>query len=385
MKKTLLICSLLIAHCYLAFALDFGLVLNQNAELAAYGSEADFVYRGTGIPRLSGLLGDSGGFYISVGLNYDSDPWNFVPELLRTDLYMRSGGFDFRMGRMSYADPLGFIAEGLFDGLRFSHSSAAGTFSAGAWYTGLLYKQRANIAMTEKELDHYNADLDYNDFFNSYFAPRRLLAALDWENQGIGGRVMARVSALGQFDIFDHDLHSQYLTGKLLIPVGVFAFDLGGCYQLLEVFERNEYNIYTAFAAEFGIITRTSNQRLSLSGRYFSADTDYSVDFLPLTTVSQGSIISPSLPGLSVISLDYTARLHRTFALAFTPNYFFYIAPERNERMLGGEVFGAFYWSPVSDISINLGGGAFFHSLGDISPNANALWKVEMNIVISLF
>jgi hypothetical protein len=88
-----------------------------------------------------------------------------------------------------------------------------------------------------------------------------------------------------------------------------------------------------------------------------------------------------------MLSLDYTARLHRTFTIGLTPSYFF-LSDSKNaggKLFMGAEFFGAFYWSPLPDVSVNLGGGAFLPSLGNVTPNGKNLWRVELNLVLSLF
>jgi hypothetical protein len=89
-----------------------------------------------------------------------------------------------------------------------------------------------------------------------------------------------------------------------------------------------------------------------------------------------------------MISMNYTARLHEVFSVGLYPAYFMLNDSEsikKDKRMLGGEIFGALYWSPAPDISINLGGGAFLASLGNIVPDEKTYWRVELNIVLSLF
>ncbi|MCL2070127.1 MAG: hypothetical protein FWH19_03985 [Treponema sp.] len=380
-KRFGIFCGLLMLLCSLAPALDFGLVLDQGLEYSGSGDDTALYYTGILIPRVSGLLGEQGGFYVSAGLSYESDPLAFLPELLRADLYWRYGWAELRLGRMFYSDPLGFIAVGLFDGGRFSFDSPVGSFSAGAWYTGLLSKKRALVEMTPKELEHNNKDIDYNDFANTYFAPSRVLAALGWEHQGLARRFPVALSILGQFDLSAEELNSQYLAGKFTVPLWSFAFDLGGCLELIQ----HSGNTDTAHAAELGFAWLAPTQQLSLTGRYSSAQSDNSAAFLPLNTVSQGNIPAYKLSGISLISLDYSARLHRTFFLGLESSYFMLSDSSLDERMLGGELFGTLDWSPLSDISISLGAGAFLPSLGDVAPNADAQWRIELNVVLSLF
>ena len=381
MKKHILLCSLFFVLCSLLPAYDLGLVLDQNADYSGLGNDTTFMYKGILIPRVSGLFGETGAFIVSAGVNYQSNPWAVAPELLQTEISWRLGLTDFSLGRMAYSDPLGYVASGLFDGMRISFDTPAGLFSAGGWYTGLLFKSRANIEMTEDEWTLNNSPLNYSDFVNTYFAPRRVLAALDWEHPGLAERVLAKFSLLGQFDLSGEDLHSQYLIGKLTIPIGVFAFDLGGCFELIQ----HTGTMNTAFAAEAGFSWNGILQGLRVMGRYTSGESDSMAAFLPFTTNVYGYVWKPKLSGLSVLSLDYIARFHRTFAFGFSPNYYMYNGSGFDKRLLGGEAFAALYWSPVSDISINLGGGAFLPSLGNVAPDEKVFWRVELNMIISIF
>ena len=368
-------------------ALDLGLVLDQGAEYSGTADDASFQYKGILIPRVSGLLGNNGRLYVSAGLNYQNDPWKAAPELLRTDLYWQSKGMEARVGRMLYSDPLGYIAAGLFDGGRLSLDSAAGTFSAGAWYTGMIYKRRAVIEMTANEAELYDSALEYDNFADTYFAPRRVLSALDWEHQGLWESIPARLSLLGQFDLGEEKLHSQYLAGKLSIPAGLMVFDLGGCLELIEA--SNELN--TAFAAELGVGIKGSVQGLTLLGRISSGKGSSTEAFLPLTTISQGYVLALKLSGICLVSLEYSARFHKSFSLGLSSFYFIrsdfetYPGFGNDGRFLCGEFFGELFWSPTSDISINFGGGAFLPALGNAAPDAKSFWRVNGGLTLSLF
>jgi len=392
-----LLCSLILAFCPLLPAWDFGMFLNQETGYGGIGSDGIFDYSIGVVPRVTGLIGQTGEFIISGGfeLNYN-DGWDYVPELLRTELSFHSGAWAFEIGRMYHSDPLGFIAEGLFDGAKLAYNSEAGTFSVGAWYTGLLYKKRANIALTPEEHEANNAPLDYDNFGGTYFAPKRFLGALGWEH--LGGPVQARASILGQFDfIGEKPLNSQYAVVKLTVPVKAFSFDLGGCLELLQ----NDGEFKTAFAAEAGIAYTPPamfKSRLSLLARYSSGrDRDGQlVAFAPFTSKSQGDILGAKLSGLSVISLDYVVRLHSAFSASLTSSYFirndsetFTAYPlsgdDSNGNFLGNEFFARLLWSPVSDLQINLGGGIFLPSMGNAAPKADSLWRAELSVVFSLF
>jgi len=379
--------TLLLTICYLLltkslFAVDVGLVLDQNAEYSGSGGDTAFAYTGIAIPRITGLIGDTGDFYISAGFTCQNDPWGFVPELLRTDLSLRSGGVEFTIGRMIYDDPLGYIASGLFDGGMVTFDTGIGSFSAGAWYTGFLYKKRVNIEMTKKEYAANNTALDYGDFANSYFAPRRVLAAVDWEHNGLWEKAMARLSLFGQFDLTEEEVDSQYLAGKIIIPLGDFSFDLGGCFELIEANDK----IGSAFAVETALAWKNAVHYLSLGAKYTSVGSDTLSTFLPLTTNKQLHILEPKPLGLTLLtmfSLNYIASLHETFSIGLYPSYFILNGSDGEEKNLGGEIYAALYWSPAPDIGIILGGGAYM--FGNVSPDENTQWRVELNVVLSLF
>ena len=376
----LTICCILITHSL--FAVDVGAALEQNAKYSGSGGDTAFACDGIAIPRITGLIGDTGDFYVSAGFNGMNDPWSFVPELLRTDVNWRSDSMNLTIGRMAYDDPLGYIASGLFDGGRVTFDTDKGSFSAGAWYTGLLYKKRGNIEMTENEYRANNTALDYGDFANSYFAPRRALIAADWEHQGLLEKAVTRLSLLGQFDLTKEKLNSQYLAAKVMVPYGVFGFDFGGCFELVEA----DDEIETAFAAEAAVEWRRAVHYLSLGAKYASGKSGAQAAFLPLTTNTQGYILEPKLSGITMIALNYTARLNEAFSAGLYPAYFMLNgADSGGKNRLGGEIYAALYWSPAPDIGMKLGGGAFMPSLGNVAPDGKADWRVELNVVLALF
>ena len=381
MKNTRCLTPLIFLICNSLFAIDVGVVLDQKAEVSV-SKDTEFSYTGVAIPRISGLIGDEGDFYVSAGFNFQNEPWSFVPELLRTDFNWRSGSMNLTAGRMSYNDPLGYIASGLFDGARFSQNTNIGTFSVGAWYTGLLYKKRANIEMTDNEYKANNTEMDYADFANTYFAPRRVLAAVDWEHNGLWEMAITRLSLLSQFDLTKEKINSQYLAGKIIIPYGVFGFNLGGCFEFIKTEKENG----SAFAAEAAVEWRHAVHYLSLGAKYASGKSDKLSAFLPLTTNTQGYILETKLSGITILSLDYTARLHETYSAGFYPAYFMLNGSQSSgKNMLGAEIFAAFYWSPLPDISVNLGAGAFLPSLGNVTPDKKASWRIDFNVVLSLY
>jgi len=395
MKTKLLTCVLFLGLLPALFlsAADFGLFLEGSF---AREITDEFEYGAALIPWFSTPLGTAADFYISAkaGAEYKGDAWAVIPELLRTEFAYGWDSGEIKAGRILYSDPLGFIANGLFDGAQVSLDLGEGSLGAGVWYTGLLYKTSAAITMTEPDLTAYNTDLDYADFANTYFAPRRLLAALDWEHPALAERIRLKAALVGQFDLSGNEnlYNSQYLALKASVPINRFSFDLGACAELAQAADLMQFS----FAGELGISWMPPLQfpnRLMLVGRFSGGTVDETITaFIPITTVSQGNILKAKLSGLSTINLEYTARLHQSFSVGIQNSYFilsdlgtYQGLPEGREgHFLGDEVYGFLVWSPFSDLQIRGGGGVFLPSLGDADPKGDMLWRAELSLRLAL-
>jgi len=384
------------------FAYDFGLVLNQTAGYGNNEGEEIFDYRADLFPYFSFLIGDNGEFYVSAGLTFGYKyDFIFVPELMRTEFSMRFGNSKIRTGRMSYADPLSLIASGLFDGVQYTYISTAGNFSVGAWYTGLLYKRNANITMTAGDLEKYAGIIDYGDFYKTYFAPARLLASLDWEHPSIGEFLRLKTSAILQFDLTEEALkyHSGYLTFKAGLPVKELLFELGGSLEFSQTVLADNNNFNIAFAGYFGVFWTLPSDflsRLSLTGTIAGGKASDTIGaFVPVTTKYYGNIFKQKLSGLSVFDLNYSARFIDALGLSASMSYFvrndlgtyngYPLSADSNGYFLGAELFARLIWSPVSDLQFNLGGGAFFPSMGDAAPHEKPQWRIELTAVLAVF
>jgi len=194
---------------------------------------------------------------------------------------------------------------------------------------------------------------------------------------------IAKLSLLSQFDLSEEKLHSQYLVGKTIIPVetkvsnGAFSVDLGGSFELIEANNKTS----PAFSVEAAPAWRNAVHYVSLGIKYASGESDGVAAFLPLTANAQGQIWKLKLSGITILSIDYTARLYETLSVGFYPAYYILDGSGSKGRN-GGEIFGAAYWSPSPDINVNLGAGASF---GNVSPDEKASWRVALNVVLSLF
>jgi hypothetical protein len=408
MKKQFTIFALYMAfliNSLALYAVDFGLVYTQNGDVKV--SDFDFENIDNGIsgvltPRFSALLGDTGDLYVSAAVNYETAPNSgaplaIIPELTRTDFAFNLGYAALKIGRMFYSDPLGLIANNLFDGAQVSFITDMGNFRAGGWYTGFLYKKRAIITMKDNELKSASVKADNNDFINTYFAPSRVLAALEYSHPSLAGFIGLNISLLTQFDMGNDKLNSQYFTAALSVPGNNLIFNLGGCFEFIEY--KNE--AIPAFAGDIGltfILPSMLEKHIKLSGRYSSGvseDKTYGA-FLPLTTVSQGEILEAKFSGLSLLCAEFTGRLSMPLSASMAFTYFIRndlgtykaypaIGGAPDAFLLGGEIFGRLICNISTGIRLNFGTGIFLPSLGDVNPDGAMLWRSNLNLVISIF
>jgi hypothetical protein len=232
--KLLFLCAALLSAPS-AGAADFGLALNQEAKASneVSGEDATIFYTPTIKPWLSASLGESVSLYLSgsVGFDYTADiggssAWRspaVLPEVDRTELtWTASPSLYVRLGRQRFRDPAGLIAAGLFDGLSAGFSAGGSRFSLGAWYTGLLYKDTADIVMTGRDQGEYQKPYSLE---GGYFASRRGMASFEWERSGL--RSSLALGILGQFDLNGEEdkFHSQYLSAR-------YGFRFSGALEL---------------------------------------------------------------------------------------------------------------------------------------------------------
>ncbi|MDR3019333.1 MAG: hypothetical protein LBU66_00335 [Treponema sp.] len=400
-----LLITLLILPLVCIGAADFGLLINQNAGVSGASSSDDaaFEYNVTVLPRFSFLVGDAGSFFISAGLtlDYAGEETSFIPELMRTEFSMLFGAVGIKAGRIGYSTPLPFIAEGLFDGFQLTHSSKAGKFALGAWYTGLLCKKSLNITMTAEDANYYGTPIDIENLADTYFASKRMLISADWEHLSILDMFSLKTAITGQFDLNDNDAkyNSQYFILKAGIPVNRLLFELGGSLGISQNDPEIDGASNVALAGEFGIIytlPASFNSRLAFNAIYSSGKVEDGLDaFVPITVKQYGTIFQSKIMGLTVMSLDYSARIAQSLGASFTASYFIrndlmmYDVLPVNEsgedgHFLGGEFFGKLVWSPVSDLQFIFGGGMFVPAMGNNWSDSDPVWKVNLSVSLSV-
>jgi hypothetical protein len=303
------------------------------------------------------------------------------------------------MGRIRFSDPLGIVATGLFDGLAGSLVLGKARFSAGALYTGLLYKETAKVIMTAVDLDNYTTPLDYGDGI-TYFSSRRMLAHAGAEFSDLTPRTTLAVNLLGQFDLNPGALagesafHSQYLTIRYtLLPLDTLTVSgtvVGGLGE-------NQDGTYAQFAAAGGIAWDVpGNLRDMIQGefRWSSGANEGAriIAFVPVTSIGQGQIFNPRLSGLMKVMGKYTVRPHQAFSSSLEGALFIRTDgetltgtdyPSSSSRYTGFELYGNLIWAPAEDLMVTLGGGAFFPGAVFV-PDTPVRWKVAVGLIFSL-
>jgi hypothetical protein len=400
-------------------ALDFGLVINQAGEYTntsslstgnSSGQEETANYTGTYSPWISGEAADGAlKFSASAKLTtaYENKEWKYEPLLFE----MGSSGLSWRSsptlfleaGRLRFMEPSGFVAAGLFDGLSGNFTAGGVRFSLGALYTGLLYKETAKIMMTAGDAERYALPLDYADG-DSYFASRRILLSGGAEFPALTRKITLNLNGLAQFDVNgksaigggDSSLHSQYLTVKPGFRPVESLYMSGTMVAALA--ENQAGDIRAHFAAAAGTDWETPGalpDMVQAEIRWSSGKVNDTVGaFTPLTTISQGEVFTPGLPGLMTIRGKYTVRPGDGLSVSAGGTYFFRTDgetltgadyPSSSARALGGELYGLLIWSPLPDVILTAGGGAFFPQWGDVfEPEAPVRWKVRTALMLSL-
>jgi hypothetical protein len=385
------------------FGLDFGAVLGIHPEWKGAEGETDGVYVFSLGPWVSASPHETLDLYVSgsIALRYEQEDWQFLPELNRFALAWRPlPGLGLEAGRLGLGDPNGIIAAGLFDGLSVSWNLGGSRLAAGGYYTGLLYKDSADILMTPSDIREYLKPLDWEEGAAAYFASRRALASLSWEAPALAGSPHGLyLQGLGQFDLNGTEdwLHSQYLSLRFLFsPLSSFTVTAGG---VLELSEQAEGATKTALAllVNAGWQPPTVLQdRVSLGFRWGSGGTDEGSGglgpFLPVTSLHQGNVLNSALSGLMVIRAAYTLRPYEALSLALEGRYFFgdkaggpdtpYTGADAGA--LGGELYVRGSWAPVMDTVLLFGAGLFIPGTGNVLPSGDPpRWLASLGLTVS--
>ena len=396
MKRLSAVFFLLLFAASAAFSLDFGFLFDQKFEaeneLLTYTPSVNPWFSWNGDNGMSVYL--SAIFPLKFSKYSDefenSNGWKFIPELSRFAFgYQNKQGFSLEAGRISYYDILGLTASGFFDGFSFKTVTHLGSIVAGAYYTGLLYKETAKVIMTDDDKENYQSwDWD-ND--NGYFASRRILASLRWDIP-MGRASTFSFETLAQFDLNGREttLNSQYFAFRFeLFPVNMIKITAGALFESMQYgggFNAAESAAFGALAQVAVNLPTVINDQLNFKFRSASGLLDDKfTPFAPINLNPQGAVFSGTMAGLTVIGLEYNARIIKPLYAECEFNYFMRTLDNSDGGFLhGGELYASFGWQPFEDMRVTLGGGAFFPQMGNIDSAGKTLWKITAGLALSL-
>ncbi|MDR1505591.1 MAG: hypothetical protein LBI67_00660 [Treponema sp.] len=389
---------ILCAAAFPAAALDFGLIVSEQFDAEDSG-ELTIESKTILSPWLSFFGKKNTEYFMSAGLtgDYSEEKLHFIPELFRLEASIApSRAVTIKAGRIPYQDPSRFTAKGHFDGVNALVNLGRARFSLAAFYTGLLYRDTANVSWTPGDPVDQDAEFDFANFGDTYFAPRRVLAAVQGEFPGfLTPRGNLSAGILGQFDFSDapDKLNSQYALFRYSLALtGGFDLALAGAAELLE--SAGELDLAFAGSLEGGWMLPTAvTDRISLACRWASGTGSAAAAFFPVTVESQGRILRPDLSGMMTVRGVYEARFLPSLAAEFGARYFFrtdsssFSDPDLtgSSYFLGGEITGSVLWAPFSDLSFALSGGAFLPQTGSaFRDGAPVRWLVSLGTIFSL-
>jgi hypothetical protein len=378
------------------FSVDFGLFLDNTIE-----AENDyFSYTPAFVPWLSWTNGRGMSAYLSgiVSLKYadydDGISANaglrkpvLLPELSRFSFTYRSGQrYSIEAGRVAYNDALGQTASGLFDGLRFYAVTPIGGITAGAFYTGLLYKETAKILMTDNDAVEYAEPVED---FSSYCASKRIFVfgRLDIPLMEYHDFIF---EAIAQFDLNNNEekLHSQYAQAVIEIFIQKNMKISGGF--IFETMENGNGDFAAAFGALAAFETEmpgSLNDSLKFTAKFSSGPNDEtSTGFIPLSSITQGMVFPGTFSGLWQAKINYTVRLLPSLFAETSISYLgrTYSEAGSDGSLYGGEFWASLAWQPLEDIRATLGGGVFLPGMGNVYPAGNdTLWKIIAGLSLS--
>jgi hypothetical protein len=387
---------------------DFGLVLSQTPELSLAGGEKGFSYRVKAAPWFSASPAENLNLYFSLGLGGEFEkafpeaggPGGWEKPLFEVSRFSLSfkpaPAFFLEAGRIQWSDASRFIASGLFDGFNAVYIVKGFQFSAACFYTGLLYKESANIMISTADT------LDYADS-GAYFASRRIIGSLSFSTPPFGGFIdSAGLEVLTQSDLNSRDtkIHSQYAVLKAsLSPLPKFSLSLAGALGFLENSENRKLKISYAGGADAywaagGALPGLISFGAAAASGGNNKDGAFRIGaFTPVTTTEQGFVLRPGFSGLAKFSLSYTLRPVEPLSVELKGAYLFrtdkisFSDPALDPsggNALGGELLTNVVFVPFPDLALQAGAGVFIPSAGNaFVDDAPAKARFSLGLALS--
>ena len=382
------------------FALDFGALIHTGGTVKGR-DETEGSARFQVAPWLSLPL-KGADLYLSAGISADyqsyRDPSNlFIPELFQLEFSCKPlETMTVRAGRIPYQDPSRFTVRGIFDGAALDMDFGKARLEAAAFYTGLLYKETAEIRASAGDPVNYDAPLDWDDFADTYFAPPKMITALQGEYRGFASpRGTLYGGFLGQFDLSraEEKQHTQFLLLRYALTFK--SIDLSAAASLELLPKTGDFRAASAVALESGWrIPAALPSRLSLGIRWASGEGPSAAAYNPVTSEAQGRVLEPDFSGIMVIRPLYEARLLAFLSAELGGRYFVrtdsitFTDPGLagdSSYLVGLELDGALRWAPFSDLSLSLSGALFFPKTGKVMKDDEPVrGTVSLGLIFSL-
>ena len=390
MKKLIFLFIILLLITNFVFSADFGILADQKIE-----ADSDiFSYTPSLAPWFS-WTGNNLSLYFSGLLSFkynynytDGAFWQeplLLPEITRFAFNYRNGGFFIEAGRIAYNDLLTLTASGFFDGI-FFQTGISTKISACVLYTGFQYKETAKIAMTDDDIENYIKPFSI-DNINDYFASKRLLAAIRLDLPvGLSSNFSAEI--LAQFDLngSNQPFHSQYGAVRMeFYPFSMMRITAAAIFETMQ----KDGDFSAAFGALGSIRTALPtpiNDWLTFTVKFTSSSVNEAFSaFTPLTSIPIGNIFPNSIAGVTLAGMEYTARINKYISAEISFNYYMqsYDFTLAKVNFYGGETWASLIFQPLEDVRITLGGGAFFHNLGNMESSDAVTWKILAGLTLS--
>lgn len=325
--------------------------------------------------------------------------WEISGELDNAQINLAPISFFYaEVGRLPFRDVSGLIADGNYDGgfVRFimnSHSLAAG-----AYYTGLLFRGTAKLALSED---------DVNDYYGSkYFAPPHLFMTASYRYATDSGSVFFELAGLREIDMRERSQKStNYILGKASFGFGQDA-RLNIASAVSWAMNGDAATPGFSVRADFGMrLPSWYPSRLAAEFNFFngnSGDDEIPAAPMPVLTRQKVSFVyNPVAARLFSGKFLYLVRVSDTLNFESDFSIFFRTRAKQrpghrllsdyentmSESMVLGEELAVYgIWTPTSDFSLSLGAGFFFPDSGPDGAYERGTpveWDVKLSFLLS--
>ena len=260
--------------------------------------------------------------------------------------------------------------KGRFDGIDIHYNPEKFKLGFNAFYTGLLFKDTANISVSPKDIEDHDIDFNWTDFGNTYFAPRRLTTSAYGEFPGYPrglGQLYAGI--MSQFDLSNviEEYHTHYLLLRHTLAIDVYDLNLAGAVELTNTTADGVKPAF-AFSSEAGWQTPAAiTDRLSFGFDWASGAGKYTAAYFPITREAMSFVLGPAFSGIISFRVNYHVQVLPSFSTELGSIYFlrtdatsFSNSYLRSKSYsLGLELNTGLLWVPFPELSLSLNGGIF--------------------------